>query len=359
MPFGDHLEELRRSIIRALIGVAVGTAISLVFAKDIIMFLCQPLFAVQELSGLPAHVQALAPQAAFMVYLKVGFLSGLIVAMPWVLIQVWHFVASGLYPREQRWARYYMPVSIGLFALGVAFLFAVVLPIVLSYFVRFNMSFSELHVEPSWLQRLIIGGSKESSKTDAEADQGGQAPQTVPLSNEDASDNAEVLLESTQPKVAEQPLPTISQFEEDPQDPAVGQMWVNTTTRRLMIKTEDGVWSMRLDTTVRRSSINSQFAINFYVSFVLMLALAFGLAFELPIAVWFVSRTGLASTADMGRSRKYVVLGLVVVAAVLTPPDVISQIMLAVPMYGLFEIGLLVARVGEKRREETDVRADV
>ncbi len=344
MPFGDHLEELRRCLIRSLVGAGVGTVVSLAFARRIIHFLCQPLFSVQELHGLPSQLQALSPQAGFVVYLKVGFLAGLIVAMPWLLIQLWSFIASGLYPREHQVAKRFIPVSIALFGVGAAFLYAVVLPIVLSFFVSFNLSFSEFHTGPSLLQRFILGGEDETTKQDdgTEQDEGAGEP------TEAETDRDSAVLS----------LPTIPRLAEDPKAPADGSMWVNTTTGRLMIEMKDKVWSIRLDRTIRQSTINSQFAIDFYVSFVLMLMLAFGLAFELPIAVWFVSRIGLMSTQEMGHSRKYVILGLVVIAAVLTPPDVISQIMLAVPMYGLFEIGLLVARVGEKRREGVTERAE-
>ena len=329
MPLGDHLEELRGCLIRSLVGVGVATFISLLFAKRIIGFLCQPLFAVQEIYGLPSQLQALAPQSGFTAYLKVGFLVGLIGAMPWVLLQIWSFVATGLYPREQKIAKRFIPVSIGLFGIGVAFLYWVVLPIVLNFFVLFNESFSEYHTGPSAIQKFILGdGDKAKAPGSDEgqpADPGGGSDSTI------------------------LPLPTVPRLDKRPSNAADGSFWFDTATGRLMLQVDGAVRSVRLDKTVRQSSINSQFAIDFYVSFTLLLMLAFGLAFELPIVVWFVSRVGIISADEMGKNRKYVILGLAVIAAVLTPPEVISQIMLAVPMYGLFEIGLLVARISEKR----------
>ena len=334
MPVGDHLEELRGCLIRSLVGVGVATFISLLFAKRIIGFLCQPLFAVQEIYGLPTQLQALAPQAGFTAYLKVGFLVGLIGAMPWVLLQIWSFVASGLYPREQKIAKRFIPVSIGLFGVGVAFLYWVVLPIVLNFFVVFNESFSEFHTGPSAIQKFILG---DGDKAKAPGSGEGQPadPGTVDLGD---------VSESTDPT-----LPTVPRLDEAPASAPDGSFWFDTQTGRLMLQVEGAPRSIRLDKKVRQSSINSQFAIDFYVSFTLLLMLAFGLAFELPIVVWFVSRVGIISAEQMGKNRKYVILGLAVIAAVLTPPEVISQIMLAVPMYGLFEIGLLVARISEKR----------
>jgi sec-independent protein translocase protein TatC len=95
--------------------------------------------------------------------------------------------------------------------------------------------------------------------------------------------------------------------------------------------------------------MHSQFALDFYISFVLTLALAFGIAFETPIVVFFLSWTKLVPTAKMAAGRRYVLLAVVVTAAILTPPDVISQLLLAGPMYLLFELGLVIARIIERR----------
>ena len=81
-----------------------------------------------------------------------------------------------------------------------------------------------------------------------------------------------------------------------------------------------------------------------------MVALAFGIAFETPIVVYFLGMSGIVSTVAMGKARRYVLLGMVVAVAILTPPDVISQLLLAGPMYLLFEIGLILARIREKKR---------
>ena len=84
-----------------------------------------------------------------------------------------------------------------------------------------------------------------------------------------------------------------------------------------------------------------------------MLALAFGIAFETPIIVYFLAMSGIVNTAEMGKARRYVLFGMVVAAAIMTPPDVISQLLLAGPMYLLFEIGLILARLREKKRGGT------
>ena len=87
-----------------------------------------------------------------------------------------------------------------------------------------------------------------------------------------------------------------------------------------------------------------------YISFILSLTLIFGLAFQMPIAIVFTERMGLVSVAGLTRARKFVILGLVIVSAMATPPDVISQIALALPLYALFEGSILVCRFLRKRK---------
>jgi sec-independent protein translocase protein TatC len=104
------------------------------------------------------------------------------------------------------------------------------------------------------------------------------------------------------------------------------------------------------------TTVRSEFALQFYISFVLGLALAFGIAFELPVAVVFLALTRIVPARGMAKARRYAIFGIFVATALLTPPDIISQILLAVPMIALFEGGLLAARIIERRRrpEESD-----
>ena len=88
-----------------------------------------------------------------------------------------------------------------------------------------------------------------------------------------------------------------------------------------------------------------------YISFVTVLMLVFGLAFQTPIAIFILVRTGLVALKTLREVRKYVVLVTVIVAAVVTPPDVISQIMLAIPLYALYELGLLLAHLSLKKAQ--------
>ncbi|HWK52095.1 MAG TPA: twin-arginine translocase subunit TatC [Steroidobacter sp.] len=90
-----------------------------------------------------------------------------------------------------------------------------------------------------------------------------------------------------------------------------------------------------------------------YLDFVLLLFFAFGVAFEIPVATVLLASTGMVSIDTMGKNRGYVLLGIFVVAAFLTPPDAVSQTMMAVPMYLLYEIGIVLSRVLLKKRAES------
>ena len=99
--------------------------------------------------------------------------------------------------------------------------------------------------------------------------------------------------------------------------------------------------------------VNSQFTFQHYISFVSHLMLVFGLAFQTPTAIFFLNRTGLVSIAALNKSRKFVVLAIFIVAAMATPPDVISQVTLAVPLYLLFELGILLSYIASRRRKKS------
>jgi len=322
MSIGDHLDELRVSLIRAMIGVAITTIGGFVFGKEVLGIILKPLLQVQYANGLQPNAQVLSPSATFVAYLKVGFLTGLIVASPWILYQIWRFIASGLYRHERRFMKALLPGSIGLFGLGVLFLYYLVLPLVLNFFITFNKNFELPNLAPAGLQKLLLPAVESDGK-----------PEVIP-----------------DDKLATLEIPV---RRENPKKPQSGEVWVNSTTRRLIVNTPEGLYSAALEQGESAQMMRSQFAIDQYISFVLMLALAFGIAFETPIIVYFLARTGIVTAASMRKARRYVFFGMVVMAAVLTPPDVISQLMLAGPMYLLFELGLILASARERKTPVT------
>jgi len=321
MSFGDHLEELRSRLVRALVGLAIASALSLYFGREVLVVLCRPLLVVLDAHGMPPSLMAMGVTDPFVNFLKMGLLTGLIISMPWMIYQVWAFVAAGLYSHERRFVRLFGPVSLVLFAGGVAFMYFIVLPIVLNFFITFNESFGMPDLDRSGLFGILFEE---------------EAP--------------------VETKLPEGDWPSIPLVEEDPTDPPLGSVWVHPGERRLKIRTEAGVLAMPLELEGSTTTVRSEFALQFYISFVLALALAFGLAFELPIAVVFLSLTRIAPARAMAKARRYAILGIFVATALLTPPDVISQILLALPMIVLFESGLLAARIIERRHpaEDTD-----
>jgi sec-independent protein translocase protein TatC len=311
MSFGDHLEELRTCLIRALAGIAVGTVLGFVFGKPILGLLFHPLLKVQYENQLQPHLQALSPTTAIAAFLKIAFLSGLLMAMPWVLHQLWRFIAAGLYDRERRFVEKLVWPSVGLFIVGVLFLYLAVLPVILHFFIAFNRSFP-MPEFPAW-------------------------------AHSQTADSTPPAAEGTWERTSIRVVP------DDPPEATVGDVWINSATGRLVVMTSSGPRSTALEPGNRAPLIQSQFTVDAYISFVLTLALAFGVAFETPIVVFFLAWSGLVATKTMAASRRYVILIVVVVSAIVTPtPDVLSQLLLAVPMYLLFEIGILAARLRER-----------
>jgi len=224
-----HLIELRRRVLRALIGLALVLLALLPFAHRMYHLFAQPL-----LDALPAGAHLIAVEVAspFFAPLKLALFVALLIAMPWLLYQAWAFVAPGLYRREKRLAFPLLISSVLLFYTGCAFAFFIVLPSVFAF---------------------------------------------------------------------------------------------------LTAITPDGV-AMMTD-------------INAYLSFVLVIFFAFGISFELPVALVILVLLGWVSAEQLRAWRGYAIVGIFILAAIITPPDVISQLLLAIPMCLLYEAGIIAARL--------------
>jgi len=98
--------------------------------------------------------------------------------------------------------------------------------------------------------------------------------------------------------------------------------------------------------------------INEYLNFVLKMLLAFGIAFEIPIATMLLVWSGLATADGMAKKRPYIIVGCFIVGMLMTPPDVVSQLLLAIPTWVLFEVGVFMARFTEKREDRPDSSSD-
>jgi sec-independent protein translocase protein TatC len=132
----DHLGELRTRLFRSLLAIGVGSAIGFVFATQIRNFLISPL-PPDPVTGVP-HVQVLGLGDAFFIQLKIAIVTGVILAMPVLLYQLWAFVAPGLTPSERKVVRPWIPLALFFFALGV-----VIAYVVLPFAVAFLLSFTD------------------------------------------------------------------------------------------------------------------------------------------------------------------------------------------------------------------------
>jgi sec-independent protein translocase protein TatC len=135
MSFLDHLDELRRRIIYAVVAVFVGFVISFFFINQIFDFIMRPMQLLLPPGGTLVYTD---PTEAFMLYIKIALIAGLILASPAVFAQVWLFVAPGLYSHEKKWAIPFIAMSSVFFVLGAAFSHYVVFPITWRFFVGFT-----------------------------------------------------------------------------------------------------------------------------------------------------------------------------------------------------------------------------
>jgi sec-independent protein translocase protein TatC len=315
MTFGEHLEELRWRLMKALAAVAVGIAIAFVFSDPVVAFFVEPYLVAARWQGSPQFLVALHPTEVFMVVMKLCALVGVILSSPYAFYQVWAFVAAGLYPRERRTVTRMVPASVGLFLTGVAFLFYVVLPVALRVLMAMNTWVPMPEGKPNWLVSMLMGPKVTA---------------TAP---------------STQPQISRIPV-----LAEDPIKPSPGTWWVNQTQLRLKVAI-DKDQTVVSDLHVSDAGlVQSQFDVEQYVSFVVGLAFAFGLGFQVPLVVLLLSRIGIVSARQMAGARRVVILVVFIAAAVITPtPDIWNMTLLAVPMILLFEVGLVLARRSEKK----------
>ena len=226
--FMSHLVELRDRLLRCVIALLLVFICLFPWARDLYNVLAQPMLA-----SLPEGGQLIATEvtAPFFVPIKVTMMAALVIALPYLLYQIWAFVAPGLYAHEKKLVAPLIITSTFLFLCGMAFAYFLVFPVVFHFMVSV-------------------------------------APQGVAVMTD------------------------------------IGR----------------------------------------YLDFVLTLFLAFGVTFEVPVAVVILVRMGIVSVAKLKEIRPYFIVGAFVVGAIFTPPDVVSQVMLAVPLCLLYEVGIVVSQ---------------
>ena len=137
MSLGDHLEELRKRIIYALLGFFVAGVFCAIYAQHVISFFCRPLVNALVARQISPQLYFTSAGDPFTVYLKITVISAAVIAAPWIVWQLWLFIAAGLYPKERRAIWRYAPLSLTLLLAGVVFCYSVVLPMSLRFFISF------------------------------------------------------------------------------------------------------------------------------------------------------------------------------------------------------------------------------
>ncbi len=339
MSFGDHLEELRRRVIISLLAPLVVMIPSLLFAKTLLAILTEPLRNALRAQGLPDLLQLLSPTEAIISYFKVSLILAIIVSAPVIMWQLWKFIQPGLYGHERRFAYLLIPMSAVLTAIGTTFLFLVVLPLSLQVLIAFagGMDFA-----PEPKVTLIETGQIADPATETE---------TAATDNNDATDAHSVETE-TRPVLIDIPI-----LNKAPAVATVGEMFLHADGNQLWIMSPRGKW-IAFDGRKVGASFAQQFQLKTYLNFVLGLELAFTIAFQLPLVMLLLGWVGLVNVDQLRKGRRYALLAVFIASAMLTPPDVVSQVTLALPLYLLFEFSIILLRVLPASRVRGEVKQD-
>lgn len=321
MSIGDHIEELRRRLLLGLLGVAVVACFTLYFGKWIVLWLCQPLIMAQRAAGLAGQTYGFGPATPFTVYLRVSLIGAVVLASPWVLYQLWRFIEVGLYRSERRVMLVLAPFSALMVVLGVLFMYYIMVPICLWFFITFAVSYpSAADVEPTWVFKLL-------SATQADA------PPPPDL---------------TTPVNAEQPF-ILPQLTTDPPNPVNGQAWLKVPQNELRVAIDGHIRSVPLTTATIMAPL---IEIGEYLSFVTWLTLGLVIAFQTPVIMTVAAWSGLTSAQTLARYRRYCIFACFVVGMIFTPSDGVSMLVMSLPLWGLYELGLLVMRFVGRREAE-------
>ncbi len=317
MTIGEHLDELRARLVRSLVAFVVACLLCIWPAKYLLIVLARPYQLILDKHNQPASFLQTSPIEVLLIYIKVVIFAALVLSGPYIIHQIWSFVAAGLYKREKKWVHRLVPISVSLFVSGVVFMYVFVLLLALGFLVGFSDWLSLPSPSPTALERMLVGGSAAS------------AP-------------------STQPATVE--LPKAPALAEDPKDPAPGSIWFNAPERKLKYRlSADETYSARMEPDERQPFVTTHFKIGEYLTFVLVLTVAFGLAFQMPLVVVFLVRTGIVPLKTFKKYRKVVILITVIIAGMIAPADLMSHLLLSSVMILLFEVGLFVAGRGPKR----------
>lgn len=306
MSLGDHLEELRKRLFLGLVGPILFMVVLLLFADKIVVFLCEPLLIAQRAVGEEPKIYVTNVIEAFGAYLRVAFIGGLILGIPWLIWQLWQFIAPGLYANERRFVTSLIPGSMLLAIVGVVFMYYVILPISLWFLIGFVNTYAFPDLTPSIVQEQFIETPEKMVTSD------------VPLGQ----------------------MPVLA---EDPAKPNIGQFWVKVPENQLRVFVGDNTLNIKLSEPRLMSTV---IKLGDYISFVMTMALAFAVVFQTPLVMLMLAWTRIVDYALLRNGWRWAVLASVVIGAIISPTgDPLSLMAFAAPLYILYEAGLLLIRM--------------
>ena len=303
MTIGEHLEELRRRFVLGLIGFALVAIFCFIFGKQVVSYFCQPLVDALEAVDVNPQIYITATGDAFMVYMQIGLICAAAISAPWVLYQIWLFIAAGLYPNERKYVTKYVPLSISLLIGGMVFVYFLVLPWTLSFFLAFAV---DIPLKPS------------------------------PRFN------------SPKIEVAPDSLPKFPSIKGDPKNPPELGMWYNELEKRLKMRVggQDRVLPFGPG-----NLLAPHITLPEYIDLVVGMLIVFALAFQLPLVVLALLTIGIVELEAAKAARKYVYFAMTIIAAVITPGDVITAtVALMIPLCLLYELGIFLYVLGNRAK---------
>ncbi len=338
MTLGQHLDELRLRLIYAILGLLPLVLAALYFGDDILDIILEP--ARQALQkGEQPEITSLAMFETFSSYMRVSIISAVVVGSPWVLFQVWRFVAPGLHKEERRFVYFLIPLSGILTASGVFFLFKVVLPLVLSFLITFGTSLGRKPIPTGPVPPGVLLPTLPLLEKDPEAPLPGQmwintSVHKMRICIEVPTPAAATPPETSAP-VGATPPPT-----DAPAKPASATTPAAApTTHPVAAITEPVVLSVDL---YREAGIRQQYRIGDVLSTMLTFILAFAGAFQAPLIVLLLGWAGIVDNKFLNKYRRHAVLVCAIVAAAVMPGDPASMMAMMIPLYLLYELGGLL-----------------
>jgi sec-independent protein translocase protein TatC len=299
MTLGEHLEELRTRLILGLVGFVLAAIVCMIFGEQVIWIFCRPLMHALMKNDINPQIFYKDVADPFLVYMEISLISAAVLSSPWLLYQLWQFVAAGLYPHERRYITRYLPLSIVLMLSGVVMLYFLVLPISLEFFIHFGSSLP-LHLPESGTGMPITTGAPD-----------GGPPPRIPVYHGNPAG-----------KVSD------------------GQLWIDADQKRLKVFFNGEAHVIPFGPTNLAAPV---ITLPDYIDMVVNLLLAFGLSFQLPLVVMALVRVGILDIDFLRRMRRYVYFIMACVAAVIIPDVVTGMIALMVPLILLYELGLWLA----------------